>query len=387
MLAGCSVSAVAIGFVLASPVLAAPFSLAPSAVGNVVDAGSSRRAVGVRPLSGGVIAYNWAPFEPEYREAVLEYPLASVDLNSVSNLRLGGSAFMYTPFQSGSRPLEVIVRTGDGQVTVGDFVGSSNHPQVLLRTPLGSYNPSTTDRLDFNVDLTPILPALRTTTPGHLNLIIRHPHQGTHSYGATRLSDAQPPLLLFDGAEAPAVTAPASLGRPDEPAPPSEKSLTMVSLLGDYVGGGRTRTYDFTEAGASLTLSGGRQSASMTFNAPGGDYGSLTLGVGSRGGELAVGEYAYATRFGSEAGAASLDFSFRSAGSNSLTGSFVIHDIGFDDRNRMTRLAADIEQHSGDRAAASYLQLRWNTTVPEPALGAIALLPMLGLGRRRHAQP
>jgi hypothetical protein len=163
----------------------------------------------------------------------------------------------------------------------------------------------------------------------------RHPH--------ARRSPRSVPLLIvlvgFVLALGAAVVAPLASA-----APVLEGSLSMTSDAGDWVGQGQTWSYDagagdvFGVTTTAGTVEGSIQTASgtwwnMSFGAPQGET-------------LATGTYDGATRYPfHDPSGPGLEVSGDGRGCNTLTGSFTVTQIAFDDAGAVQRFDADFVQH------------------------------------------
>ena len=153
-------------------------------------------------------------------------------------------------------------------------------------------------------------------------------------------------------------------------APALEGSLSMTSDEGDYIGQGKTWSYDssagdvFGVTTTAGTVEGNVQAANgewwyMQFAAPQGET-------------LATGTYDGATRYAfhdpSDPG---LDVFGEGRGCNTLTGSFTVTQIAYDDAGAVQSFDADFEQHceGGAPALRGHVHL---VSAPQPAPLTIA---------------
>ena len=88
------------------------------------------------------------------------------------------------------------------------------------------------------------------------------------------------------------------------------------------------------------------------------------------------------------AGHPGLDVSGDGRGSNTLTGSFQVLDVEFNN-GTLTSFAANFIQHSEGATPALYGEIRYNSTIPIPepsgiALATLGVVGLIGCGRRRR---
>jgi len=190
----------------------------------------------------------------------------------------------------------------------------------------------------------------------------RHPHT-LQSPRTLRLTLV---LLGFLLAFSAAVLAPLASA-----APALEGSLSMTSDEGDYVGQGQTWSYDssagdvFGVTTTAGTVEGSVQAANgawwhMRFAAPQGET-------------LATGTYDGATRYPfQDPSAPALDVFGDGRGCNTLTGSFTVTQIAFDDAGAVQRFDADFVQHceGAEPALRGHVHL---VSAPPPAPLTIAI--------------
>jgi hypothetical protein len=132
--------------------------------------------------------------------------------------------------------------------------------------------------------------------------------------------------------------------------------LTMHSETGDWVGQGQDYYYDtsaavFSAQAADRTQDGLADYVTISVHTPNySHWWYLTFATNQLGANLAPGSYANAQRAAfAGAGHPGLDVYGDGRGSNTLTGSFTIQDVAFDDSggaHRLVRFAASFEQHS-----------------------------------------
>lgn len=128
-----------------------------------------------------------------------------------------------------------------------------------------------------------------------------------------------------------------------------DNRFLMSSEPGDYIGGGRDYHYDESNAtfrvltnsqnGVSLNITSGDDWWYLDFSAPGGV-------------PLQTGNYLGATRFPFNGSGPGLDISGNGRGCNTLTGQFVVYDIGYGPGNVLQRFWATFEQHCEGGPAA-----------------------------------
>jgi hypothetical protein len=189
----------------------------------------------------------------------------------------------------------------------------------------------------------------------------RHPH--------TRRSPRSVPLLIILVglvlALCAAVVAPLA-----NAAPVLEGSLSMTSDEGDYIGQGQTWSYDssagdvFGVTTTAGTVEGNVQAANgewwyMQFAAPQGET-------------LATGSYDGATRYAfHEPSGPGLDVFGEGRGCNTLTGSFTVTQIAFDDAGAVQRFDADFVQHceGAEPALRGHVRLVKAPTPPPLTIG------------------
>ena len=140
-------------------------------------------------------------------------------------------------------------------------------------------------------------------------------------------------------------------------------SVTMVSLAGDYIGGGTDRLYD---SPGELSISGGLGHVEISVSA-GGEWWSFDFAP-PKGSQLEVGEYSNAERYPFQAAsAAGLSVSGSGRGCNHDYGRFVVEDIHVDSSGNVDRFWALYEQHcESTEAPALFGEVR----VGEPPSGA-----------------
>ncbi|MBN9522042.1 tandem-95 repeat protein [bacterium] len=119
--------------------------------------------------------------------------------------------------------------------------------------------------------------------------------------------------------------------------------LQAVSDPGDYIGQGLT--YDYEPGEGDFVLDGTATVVSVQFGNPA-DYFSMRF-AGIDGAPLTPGYYPNAQRYPfNDPGHPGLSITMDSRGSNTLTGSFTVHQIVTDAAGKVIRFWADFEQHS-----------------------------------------
>ncbi|MEV4623882.1 hypothetical protein AB0J74_34880 [Asanoa sp. NPDC049573] len=126
-------------------------------------------------------------------------------------------------------------------------------------------------------------------------------------------------------------------------------SYKFVSDSGDYIGGGVTKSY--TNALSVFNLSGNANGVAYSVSGQRDDWTvNLTPPAGQT---LKRGTYTDAQRYPfNEPGHPGLSVSGNGRGCNTLTGSFTIREIAFDDTGAVSALFATYEQHCEGGAAA-----------------------------------
>lgn len=132
---------------------------------------------------------------------------------------------------------------------------------------------------------------------------------------------------------------------------------------GDYITGGGS--YAYTSPGDTIRMSGTSGGVSISIDGANGDWWYLDFAAPS-GSELAVGTYA-ATRYPFNDAGAGFDLSGNGRGCNTLTATFTINRIAFENGG-VTDLAATFEQHCEGWEAAAYGQVDLQAAPPPAPL-------------------
>jgi len=163
----------------------------------------------------------------------------------------------------------------------------------------------------------------------------RHPH----AQGSPR---SLPLLIALVGlvlALSAAVSAPLASA-----APVLEGSLSMTSDEGDYIGQGQTWSYD-SSAGDVFGVTTTAASVEGSVQAANGDWWHMRFAA-PQGETLTTGTYDGATRYPfQDPSDPGLDVFGDGRGCNTLTGSFTVTQIAFDDAGAVQSFDADFEQH------------------------------------------
>ena len=136
--------------------------------------------------------------------------------------------------------------------------------------------------------------------------------------------------------------------------------IQLQSDAGDYIGQGRS--YGYTKANASISLSSNANSLGITV--AGDEHWNATIAVPTGYNQLIVGTY-QATRFAS-ASAAGLDWGGEGRGCNTITGTIIIDNVVYAG-NDLSELDLRFEQHCEGGSAALRGQIHWlasDTTSP-----------------------
>lgn len=127
-------------------------------------------------------------------------------------------------------------------------------------------------------------------------------------------------------------------------APALEGSLSMTSDEGDYIGQGQSWSYD-TSAGDTFGVTTTAGTVQGNIQAANGDWWHMWFGA-PQGETLATGTYDGATRYSfREPSDPGLDIFGDGRGCNTLSGSFTVTQIAFDDAGAVKSFDADFEQH------------------------------------------
>ena len=147
--------------------------------------------------------------------------------------------------------------------------------------------------------------------------------------------------------------------------------LTLISLPGDYIGGGTTETY--TPSDGTFTVTNTADTATILFHTP--SYSHFwTLQFGSPTSQkFGRGEYEGATRTAFRSPTRpGVDVGGDGRGCNTDAGRFLVTDFALNTDGTIARLAIDFEQHCEGNPPALYGSLRYNS--------AVAALPRFGIG-------
>ena len=132
---------------------------------------------------------------------------------------------------------------------------------------------------------------------------------------------------------------------------------------GDYITGGSS--YAYTSPGDAIRLSGTPSGIGISIDGANGDWWYLNFAAPT-GGQLAVGTYT-ATRYPFNDPGAGFDLSGNGRGCNTLTATFTINRIAFENGG-VTDLAATFEQHCEGWEAAAYGEVDLQAAPPPAPL-------------------
>lgn len=157
----------------------------------------------------------------------------------------------------------------------------------------------------------------------------------------------------------------------------------MQSDPGDWVGGGRTYSWDPTTA----TITGFGNDSTVGFSVTSGDDDFTATFAAGSGNLLLPGTTINATRYPNP-GAPGMDISGDGRGCNTLTGSFTVDEAAYSD-GRLERMKLSFEQHCEGGTAALRGTVWWHSndgspssppgdTTPPDQVGSVTAYPMIG---------
>jgi hypothetical protein len=152
-----------------------------------------------------------------------------------------------------------------------------------------------------------------------------------------------------------------------------EGSLSMTSDEGDFVGQGQPRSFD-SDSGDVFNVTTTAGSVNGSIQTADGNWWQMNFGA-PQGETLAVGTYDGATRFWfREPSEPGLDISGEGRGCSTITGSFTVTEITFDDTGAVQTFDADFVQHceGAEPALRGHVHLV-NAPPPPPLTIAIGL--------------
>jgi len=137
--------------------------------------------------------------------------------------------------------------------------------------------------------------------------------------------------------------------------------ITLVSDVGDYIGGGAN--YSYTKANAVISLSASATAVHLSIL---GNQQWDAFFVVQNGAQLAIGPYTNATRYPFQGSGAGLDWSGEGRGCNMLTGSFTIDSVSWSGGVGTAILGIDMrfEQHCEGGPAALHGTIHWRSDDP-----------------------
>ena len=146
--------------------------------------------------------------------------------------------------------------------------------------------------------------------------------------------------------------------------PSQSRLLYFRSEAGDYIGAGQTALYsDATGVFSDNSSTSDYINLGYTDAGDVGDWWSLSL-ASSNGAALQVGVYENAVRAPFHDTANGLELAGSGRGCNTLTGRFEVLDIAYGGDGKVTRLAADFEQHCEGMTPALFGSIRVNSALP-----------------------
>jgi hypothetical protein len=315
------------------------------------------------------------------RHAVLKYDVRAFAGQTITSASLAGTLFNNSAYDTGVRNISVALWANPiATISTVDFSSGAANGTI-------SYT-SAAAQVDFNLPMTTRLQSLLNQGSDYVEAEFYT--LAPTSTGSTSMNSAGLPVLLINGGVVPPAPPPPpkQVAPPHGPPPAGPTSFSFVSVPGDFVGQGQTRSYTPANATISATaIPGG-----VVIGSNGSDGTSLTarfrqpLGVID---PLMPGLYDNARRDGMQQlfpGSPGLDFQSGSRGHNFVEGRFHIWDAAYALDGSVTRFAADWLLYGDGATAPAFGQVRYNTTVPEPSAlaGAMVAATICATAHRRR---
>jgi|GEM_PF-2235136 len=156
----------------------------------------------------------------------------------------------------------------------------------------------------------------------------------------------------------------------------AETEINLVSETGDYIGQGET--YQYTDEIVDITYSRNFDNG-ITVNIrnfPDDPYLYWTLNLAAPGDlEIQSGTYSGAERYPFQSAEnPGLSFTGNGRGCNTVSGSFEVYEVGYDEDGNLTSLSATFEQYCGNSNSALRGEIVFNT-VPPVGVSPIGISP------------
>lgn len=143
-------------------------------------------------------------------------------------------------------------------------------------------------------------------------------------------------------------------------------SWNMQSQPGDYIGGGSAWSY--TPATATFSASGSAAMVTLGLTGANGDWWSAQFAA-TGGTNLTAGvTVSGATRYPFNGTGPGLNVDGNGRGCNTLTGSFLVHEIAFDGSGNLSAFSVSFEQHCEGGTAALLGSIAWHASQPAAPL-------------------